>query len=237
MRNALLATIGVALLAACSPAAEEAAVDQAKAPAAEPAVQAAAAALGTPAHTALTHDRADVDFRRFLVSDPQLAGRTVAELDFASRLEGAITRVKRGDLDMVAADDLVLQPGDRVLAVVPRERMDEAAEFFGDSERRISEIDSLAFALGLAVGLLLGQCPDGRKEITILQLVLINIESMRTSARPEQVFFSKASFTVAHRELSKANESFVITGGKMEITNQCAFVGTRNKISGLDHCD
>lgn len=122
----------------------------------EPAVQAAAAALGKPAHTALTHDRADVDFRRFLVSDPQLAGRTVAELDFASRLEGAITRVKRGDLDMVAADDLVLQPGDRVLAVVPRERMDEAAEFFGDSERRISEIDSLAFALGLAVGLLLG---------------------------------------------------------------------------------
>ncbi len=119
-------------------------------------VAAAAAALGRPANTGLTHDRADVDFRRFLVSEPQLTGRTVAELDVAGRFGGTITRVKRGDLDMVAAEDLVIQPGDRVLAVVPRERMEDAASFFGDSERKISEIDALGFALGLTAGLLLG---------------------------------------------------------------------------------
>lgn len=122
----------------------------------EAGVARAAAALGRPASTALTHDRADVDFRRFLVSDPRLVGETVAELDFPGRFSGTVTRVKRGDLDMVAADDLVVQPGDRVLAVVPRERMDEAAAFFGDSERKISEIDALGFALGLTAGLLLG---------------------------------------------------------------------------------
>lgn len=119
-------------------------------------IEKAAAALGRPATMALTHDRADVDFRRFLISESRLVGQTVAELDFPGRFEGAITRVKRGDLDMVAADDLVLQPGDRVLAVVPREHMSEAAEFFGDSERKISEIDSLSFAVGLSAGLLLG---------------------------------------------------------------------------------
>lgn len=119
-------------------------------------VETAAQALGRPAAKALTHDRADVDFRRFLVSQSQLVGQTVAELDFPERFDGTITRVKRGDLDMVAADDLVLQPGDRVLAVVPRERMHDVADFFGDSERKISEIDALSFALGLAAGLLLG---------------------------------------------------------------------------------
>lgn len=119
-------------------------------------VDQAAAALGRPAQTALTHDRADVDFRRFLVSRPELTGRTIAELDFPGRFDGMITRVKRGDLDMVAADDLVLQPGDRVLAVVPREELDKVADFFGDSERKISEIDALGFALGLTAGLLLG---------------------------------------------------------------------------------
>jgi putative transport protein len=122
----------------------------------EGAVQKAAEALGRPARTALTHDRADVDFRRFLISSPQLVGKTVPELNFAEQFGGTITRIKRGDLDMVAADSLVLQPGDRVLAVMPRERMDEAAAFFGDSERKISEIDALSFALGLAAGLLLG---------------------------------------------------------------------------------
>jgi len=120
------------------------------------AVETAAAALGRPARTMLTHDRADVDFRRFLISSPRLTGRTVAEIDLPGRFGGTVTRVKRGDLDMVAADDLVLQPGDRVLAVVPREHMEDAAALFGDSERKISEIDALGFALGLTAGLLLG---------------------------------------------------------------------------------
>lgn len=119
-------------------------------------IEEAAAALGRPASKPLTHDREDVDFGRFLISESRLVGQTVADLDFAGRFEGIITRVKRGDLDMVAADDLVLQPGDRVLAVVPQEHMDAAAEFFGDSERKISEIDALSFAVGLSAGLLLG---------------------------------------------------------------------------------
>lgn len=122
----------------------------------EPKIAPAMAALGHEAEVALTHDRGAVDFRRFLISRTDLTGRTVADLDFAGRFDGAITRVKRGDLEILAADSLVLQPGDRVLAVMPREKMEAAAEFFGDSERKISEIDALGFALGLTAGLLLG---------------------------------------------------------------------------------
>ena len=116
----------------------------------------AASTLGHPAVDTLTDSRADVDFRRFLVSNPTLTGKTIGQIDLPHHLGGAITRVKRGDLDMVAADNLALQPGDRVLAVVPREKMDECAQFFGDSERKISEIDSMGFSLGLSLGLLIG---------------------------------------------------------------------------------
>lgn len=104
----------------------------------------------------LTTDRRAVDFRRFLVSNPDLVGRTVGELNVAGRLHGVVTRVRRGDLDMLARDDLVLQPGDRVLAVVPREGMDDAADFFGDSERRVSQVDAMVLGLGAAWGLLAG---------------------------------------------------------------------------------
>ena len=72
------------------------------------------------------------------------------------KLDGMATRVMRGDLEFVAANDVVLQPGDRVMVVVPRDRMDAASDFFGDSQRRISEIDVLATGIGLAVGLLIG---------------------------------------------------------------------------------
>lgn len=112
--------------------------------------------LGHAGGQDLRHNRTDVDFRYFLVSNPSLAGQSVAELDLPGRLDGIATRIKRGDLEMLARDELVIQPGDRVMAVVPRHRMDAASEFFGDSERRISEIDVLATGVGMALGLLLG---------------------------------------------------------------------------------
>ena len=119
-------------------------------------VEKAIEAIGRRTGRTLTHDRSDVDFRRFLVSNPSVIGRTVGELDIPGKLDGMATRVMRGDLEFVAANDVVLQPGDRVMVVVPRDKMDAASDFFGDSQRRISEIDVLATGIGLAVGLLIG---------------------------------------------------------------------------------
>ncbi|MDN5571304.1 MAG: transporter [Propionibacteriaceae bacterium] len=116
----------------------------------------AAGVLGHTSKHKLTHDRRDVDFRRFVVSNPSLFGRTVAELNITGELQGIVTRVRRGDIDMLARDDLVLQPGDRVLAVVPRAQLEGAATLFGDSERRVSQVDALSLGLGIALGLLVG---------------------------------------------------------------------------------
>ena len=120
------------------------------------AVERAIAHLGHGLDERLTADRGDVDFRRFVVSNPAVAGRTVAQLNLPSRFGGVLTRVLRGDVDLLARDDLVLQPGDRVLAVVPRSEMDAVARHLGDSERKISEVDALALGLGLSLGLLVG---------------------------------------------------------------------------------
>ncbi|GAB47538.1 aspartate:alanine exchanger family transporter [Mobilicoccus pelagius] len=120
-------------------------------------VERAVAALGhVDTEASLTDHRRVVDFRRFLVSSPHVVGRPLGELDVHGRLRGVVTRVRRGDLDMLARDDLVLQPGDRVLAVVPRESLGEATNFFGDSERHVSQVDALTMGLGIALGLLAG---------------------------------------------------------------------------------
>jgi putative transport protein len=120
------------------------------------AVQAAVAFLGHASKGELTDDRQAVDFRRFVVSNPAVAGRTVAQLNLPSRFGGVLTRVLRGDTDLLARDDLVLQLGDRVLAVFPHAEMDAIARHLGDSERKVSEVDALALGLGLSLGLLLG---------------------------------------------------------------------------------
>lgn len=112
--------------------------------------------LGRRLDEHLADDRTSVDFKRFVVSDRRVAGRTVAELDLPTRFGGVLTRVRRGDLDLLARDDLTLELGDRVLAVVPREELSAVSEFFGDSERRLSEVDALTVGVGMALGLLAG---------------------------------------------------------------------------------
>ena len=104
----------------------------------------------------LEDDRSDLAFERIVVSNPDVAGRSVSELNVTKRFGAVITRVRRGDLDLLARDDLDLQLGDHVAVVVPTDELDNIAEWLGDSERRVAEVDGMAFGIGLVLGLLLG---------------------------------------------------------------------------------
>jgi putative transport protein len=101
-------------------------------------------------------DRTELDFRRVVVSNRRLAGKRLADLDLAHNHGVTVTRVRRGDDDLVADDDVVLQLGDRVRVVGPSDRLGAVARLFGDSERRLAEVDALGFALGATAGLAVG---------------------------------------------------------------------------------
>lgn len=116
----------------------------------------AIAHLGVRLDHHLADDRSEVENQRFVVSSRFIAGLSVAELDMPGKFGGVVTRVRRGDLDLLASDDLTLEYGDRVLAVVPRESLGAVRKYFGDSERKISEVDAVTLGAGMALGLLLG---------------------------------------------------------------------------------
>ncbi len=117
------------------------------------------AELGTRSDEAMDLDRHDVDYRRIVVSRRELAGLRIEDLDLQRRFGGTITRVRRGDTDLLADPRLVLELGDRVRVVAQRRRLGEIGTFFGDSYRALGEVDVLTFALGLALGLGLGLVP------------------------------------------------------------------------------
>ncbi len=106
-------------------------------------------------HT-LPSQRQDLDFRRITLSQAALAGRTIGELGLDDRYGAVATRVRRGDLDIVAHEDFVLQMGDRVRVTAPATRLKEVSAYLGDSERGLSDINPIGFALGLAVGVAIG---------------------------------------------------------------------------------
>jgi putative transport protein len=62
-------------------------------------------------------------------------------------------------VELLPGGDTVIELGDRVRVLTQRERMDEVTAYFGDSYRALSEIDILAFSLGLALGLIVGIIP------------------------------------------------------------------------------
>ena len=119
----------------------------------------AATELGHASSHSLMQDRTYLDFRRMTVSDPKVAGRAVADLEMAKHFSATISRVRRGDVDMVAEPGLILQQGDRVRVVAPTSKMEAITKFFGDSARGLSDLNPIALGLGMALGIAIGELP------------------------------------------------------------------------------
>jgi putative transport protein len=118
-----------------------------------------AAQFGEVSTAHLEYDRSQLDFRRIFVSNPSVAGRRLGDLRLAQNLGAMVTRIRRGDTEMLPTSKSVLELGDRVRVVAPRERLEAVSKFFGDSYKALSEVDVLTLSLGIALGLLLGSIP------------------------------------------------------------------------------
>jgi putative transport protein len=133
--------------------------DQVVAVGTEAALERVARRLGRRGDEPLDFDRSEFDMRRIFVSDRAVAGIPLKDLGFAARFGAVITRVRRGDVDLLPHDLMRLELGDRVRVLAPVKRLPEVTAWFGDSYRAVSEVDVLTFGLGLALGLLLGILP------------------------------------------------------------------------------
>lgn len=112
--------------------------------------------VGHPSSVAITMDRSTLDYRRIALSNTDLVGATIGSLRLLRRFGAVATRVRRGDVEVLATDDLVLQIGDRVRVVAPPERMKEVAKLFGDSEKGASHFSLTGLAIGLWIGVTIG---------------------------------------------------------------------------------
>ncbi len=98
-------------------------------------------------------------YRRIFVSNKEVVGKTVRELELHRKFEAAITRLRRGDVDFVPSPSTVLELGDRIRVVTRKDNFDRITQFFGDSVKSISETDFLSLSLGIVLGVFLGTIP------------------------------------------------------------------------------
>lgn len=123
------------------------------------ALEEVSAALGQVCGERLEFDLSQYDKRRFFVSNNHITGRRLRDLDLIGRYGAIVTRIRRGDVELLPSGATVLAPGDQVRVVAPHDKMEALANLLGDSYREISEIDILTLSLGLAFGLVLGLLP------------------------------------------------------------------------------
>lgn len=119
-------------------------------------VERVCAALGEPLQAASAHREGTIDVRRIFLSNRRLAGLTIEQLKLEELYGARVTRIRRGDADMVPPEGFVLELGDRLRVVAPTQRMKDVGNYLGDSYQAVGEVEMLTFALGHALGLLLG---------------------------------------------------------------------------------
>lgn len=112
--------------------------------------------LGERIHSDLDLDRTEFDVRRIFVSNPRVAGRSLADLQIEKKFNAIITRIRRGDIEMLAKGNTVLELGDRLRFVARRDDLSQLSEYFGDSYKDSSKINLFTFGIGIGIGLILG---------------------------------------------------------------------------------
>lgn len=119
-------------------------------------VEAVGQQLGEILDYKLSFDQSEYQTRQFFVSNHKIVGQKLATLNLHEHYSNVITRITRGDIELLATSDTVLELGDRIRVVSRKKDLPQLAQLFGDSYEDLSKIDLLSFGLGMALGLLLG---------------------------------------------------------------------------------
>jgi putative transport protein len=112
--------------------------------------------LGEAATGHLIKDREHMDYLRVFASRPTVVGRTLGELHLPGENGAVVLHVRRGDTDLLAQPNLILEFGDRVGLLANRERFVAMRKFFGDSIKGTAEFSYISIGLGMALGFLIG---------------------------------------------------------------------------------
>ena len=97
------------------------------------------------------------DVQSVLVSNKEIANTTVKELNLLGSYNATITRIRRSGIDITPNPNTKIQLGDKIIIACSKDNMKQVFTLLGNDDRRLSDSDLLPVALGIVVGVLLGQ--------------------------------------------------------------------------------
>ena len=105
------------------------------------------------------HLDAKVESRVIILSNGVLNGKRLGQLHLRDAYNVNVSRILRGDIKLLATQDLVVRYGDRLTLVGQPEAIDHAEKFLGNSVKTLNEPNLAVIFLGMILGLALGTIP------------------------------------------------------------------------------
>ncbi|OJV74906.1 MAG: transporter [Bacteroidia bacterium 44-10] len=92
-----------------------------------------------------------------LVTNKRMVDRTLGALDLSRAYHCNITRIRRSGVVLSPTPDLKLKFGDKVVVVGERRSVQEVGLLLGNNEKKLSDTDFFPIAMGIVLGILVGQ--------------------------------------------------------------------------------
>ena len=102
---------------------------------------------------------AHVESRVIVISRRVLNGKHLGQLHLRDTYGVNVSRIQRGDIKLLATDDIRLQYGDRLTVVGAPEDINHVEGFLGNAAQTLNEPNLAAIFLGILLGLAIGTIP------------------------------------------------------------------------------
>ncbi len=100
-----------------------------------------------------------LSMRHILVTNRKISGKTLQQINLTTQFPANITRVFRGQSEIIPTAYTTLEFGDTVRVVGHRDRMDRVANYLGNSIHDLSHPNLIPLFIGIFLGILLGSIP------------------------------------------------------------------------------
>lgn len=92
----------------------------------------------------------------FVVTNKNIVSKTLKELNLMENFNSTVTIIRRTGLDITPSANLKIRYGDKIMLASPTGNSRAFKQLFGDQIKKLSEISFLPVALGIVLGVLLG---------------------------------------------------------------------------------
>ena len=115
--------------------------------------------VGEEVETSLSTQGTDLRVVRVVVTNEQVLGKNIQELELKEKYDVVVSRLNRAGVELVPGNHSTLQFGDILNLVGRPEAIDSVSSIVGNAQQKLQQVQMLPVFIGVGLGVLLGSIP------------------------------------------------------------------------------